>query len=405
MVSQSYAPVIGGEERVVEDLSVELTHRGHDVAIATLRQPGADPPTSTTGVRVHRIGSSLSRMPGVGTDPQRQFAPPAPDPETVLGLRRIVQREQPDIVHAHNWLVHSYLPLSRRSEAGLVLSLHDYGLVCPTKRLLRKGVPCSGPALGKCLKTASSYYGMAKGVPIALATLAREKSVRRNVDVFLPISEAVRDLNNLGPADCFRVIPNFINASDEQVEEDRLAELPQEPYIMFLGDAREDKGTAYLLEAYRELRDPPPLVLVGRWMFDEPLDQAGVKHLGPQPHPVAMEALRRSDFLVAPSIWAEPFGLMALEAAAAGTPVIASDIGGLSDIVVDRETGLLVEPRSRSALREAMELLIADGELRSRLGAAASHRAKSFSADAIVPQFEEAYERALVKRRSRTTHL
>jgi glycosyltransferase involved in cell wall biosynthesis len=114
-----------------------------------------------------------------------------------------------------------------------------------------------------------------------------------------------------------------------------------------------------------------------------------------------MAALRRSLFVVAPSVWPEPFGLMALEAAATGTPVIASDIGGLSDIVVDEETGLLVEPGNRSALRAAMERLITDAELRSALAANASRHAESFSADAIVPRFEEAYELARESRRAR----
>ena len=405
MVSQSYAPVIGGEERVVEDLSRELTHRGHEVAIATLRVPGTEPTDTAGDVRIYRITTSLSRLPGLGSDPERQFAPPAPDPGAVRGLRDIMRREQPDVVHAHNWLVHSYLPLNRGAEAALVLSLHDYGLVCPTKRLLRRGVPCSGPGLAKCLRTASSYYGPAKGVPVALATLAREKTVRKNVDMFLPISEAVRELNGLDQADPYRVIPNLINAPEERIDDERLSALPSEPFILFLGDVREDKGAAHLLDVYGTLQEPPPLVLVGRWMFEDPLSQAGVTHLGPMPHAVAMEALRRSLFVVAPSVWPEPFGLMALEAAAAGKPVIASDIGGLSDIVVDRETGLLVEPGSRSALREAMEVLITDEDLRSRLGGAADRRAKTFSADAIVPQFEDAYERALIERRSRTTRV
>ena len=69
--------------------------------------------------------------------------------------------------------------------------------------------------------------------------------------------------------------------------------------------------------------------------------------LGPMPHPYAIEALRRSLFTVVPSILPEPFGLAALETAAAGKPIVAADIGGLRDIVVDGETGLLVPPGDR----------------------------------------------------------
>ncbi|HEU4598875.1 MAG TPA: glycosyltransferase, partial [Solirubrobacterales bacterium] len=91
-----------------------------------------------------------------------------------------------------------------------------------------------------------------------------------------------------------------------------------------------------------------------------------------------------------------------LEAAAAGKPIVASDIGGLRDIVVDAKTGLLVPPQDRSALVGALRRLIADGALRERLGAAARKRAAEFSAEAIVPQFEEAYRLAIAFRRARS---
>ena len=82
--------------------------------------------------------------------------------------------------------------------------------------------------------------------------------------------------------------------------------------------------------------------------------------LGPLPHALAIEALRRSLFAVAPSLLPESFGIVALEAAAAGKPAIVSEIGGLSDIVVDGETGLLVPAGDREALRAALARLLGD---------------------------------------------
>jgi glycosyltransferase involved in cell wall biosynthesis len=113
-----------------------------------------------------------------------------------------------------------------------------------------------------------------------------------------------------------------------------------------------------------------------------------------------IEALRRSMFTVAPSIWPEPFGLVALEAAAAGKAVVASNIGGLIDIVVDDQTGILVPPGDRAALAAAIERLIADPGLRERLGEAAVGRAAEFNPDALVPRLEGAYRRALAIRQS-----
>ncbi|MFN8216560.1 MAG: glycosyltransferase [Solirubrobacterales bacterium] len=126
MVAQSFAPVVGGEERIVEDLSSELSRRGHEVRVATLRQPLGEPPPREDGVIVELAESSVRRLPGLAADPERSYATPAPDPLAVRDLRRIARDFEPEVVHAHNWLVHSYLPLDLRSPAALVLSLHDY---------------------------------------------------------------------------------------------------------------------------------------------------------------------------------------------------------------------------------------------------------------------------------------
>jgi glycosyltransferase involved in cell wall biosynthesis len=402
MLAQSISPIVGGEERVVEDLSRELVARGHDVSIATLQQPGGSAPEELAGARVHTLRSTSYRVTPSNQDTERRHAPPAPDPETVLDLRRVLRRERPQIIHAHNWIVHSYLPLARQAQSALVLSLHDYGLVCATKRLRRKDEVCSGPAPIKCQVCASEHYGPAKGLVAAFGTRSCESRLRRNVDVFLPVSSTVEELCRIGGEEVSRVIPNFIGELPAPMPEDpRLAQLPDEPFVLFFGDATVDKGAWHLAETYRKLENPPPLVLVGRCYIDELRDRPGVYPTGAWPHRLAIEALRRSMFTVAPSLWPEPFGLVALEAAAAGKPIVASDIGGLRDIVADGETGLLVPPDDRFALATAMRRLSEDGELRQRLGAAAKERAATFSPAAIVPRFEQAYELAIAKRRQR----
>jgi glycosyltransferase involved in cell wall biosynthesis len=117
------------------------------------------------------------------------------------------------------------------------------------------------------------------------------------------------------------------------------------------------------------------------------------------PHEFAIEAVRRSLFTVAPSLWAEPFGLVALEAAAAGKAIMASNTGGLADIVVHEKTGLLVDPSDSQAMRQGLRRLIDSSELRESLGQAAREHARlCFSADTIVPQFETAYESAIASR-------
>jgi glycosyltransferase involved in cell wall biosynthesis len=402
MLAQSFAPIVGGEERVVEDLSRELVARGHDVSVATLQQPGGLQVGEVAGAKVHPLRSSSYRVVRTQRDSERRHAPPVPDPETVLDLSRVLRRERPQIVHAHNWIVHSYLPLARTSHSALALSLHDYGLICATRRLRRKNQVCSGPAPVKCQQCAVEHYGITKGLVAAFGTRSQESRLRRHVDVFLPVSSTVEELCRIREEEASRVVPNFIGElPPAPLEDPRLAQLPEEPFILYFGDVTEDKGAWGLAEAYGKLDDPPPLVLVGRCYIDGLARRPGVHVMGAWPHPLAIEALRRSLFSVAPSLWPEPFGLVALEAAAAGKPIVATDMGGLRDIVVEGETGLVVPAEDRDALAAAMQKLIADEALRGRLGAAAKQQAAKFSPAEVVPQFEQAYELALATRRSR----
>ncbi len=403
MLTQSYGPIVGGIERMVEDISAELAERGHDVAVATLRQPHSEPAASEA-VPVYPLNTVVHDIPGVQFDAERHHAPPAPDPRTTLELRRLLKRHRPDVVHAHDWLVHAYLPLDRNSPVGLLLSMHDYGLVCATKRFMHRGGVCSGPANAKCVRCACDVYeSAAKGMVAALGTRASERRVRRRVDVFLPVSGAVRDLCRLGTEDVHRVIPNFVAEQPPPPSDDPdLARLPDEPFVLYFGDVSKEKGVNNLVAAYRQLDSPPPLVLIGRRFPGQIEETAGVIALGPMPHGVVLEAVRRSLFTVAPSIWSDPFPVVALETAAAGKPIVASRIGGLQDSVADGESGILVPPGDRAALAAALRRLLGDEELRARMGAAAAARqAALYTPETVVPQYEEAYELALGLRRAR----
>jgi glycosyltransferase involved in cell wall biosynthesis len=400
MVAQSFSPIVGGEERIVEDLSHELAERGHEVAVATLSQPLGEPPPRRDGVELELLDATMSRLPGLVADSERAYAPPGPDPRAVRGLRRAIDRFRPDVVHAHNWLVHSYLPLDRRAGPAFVLSLHDYSLVCATKRFFYKRGVCSGPGPAKCLNHSTSYYGAAKGVVAAVGVAAANPVLRRRVDMFLPVSDAVRDLSGIDAGLPHRVVPNFIGELPPPPPPDelRLRELPAEPYILYFGDVTEDKGVGLLLQAYRELEQAPPLVLIGRQELEGAGEVPGVLALDPMPHPVAIEAVRRSLFTVAPSLLPESFGIVALEAAAAGKPVVATAVGGLPDIVVDGETGFLVAPGEVGELARALARLSGEPDLRRRMGEAARARAREFGPDRIVPRFEAAYGVAVAGR-------
>lgn len=148
LLAQFFPPDIGGEEQHVFNLANTLADRGHGVAVATQQMAGVlDEEVLPSGVRVHRFATMAMRLPGVYST-TRPHHPPVPDPLGVRELARIVRRERPDVIHAHNWAVNSALALRRHSATGprfgLVLTLHDYSQVCATKQLMRADSVCDG---------------------------------------------------------------------------------------------------------------------------------------------------------------------------------------------------------------------------------------------------------------------
>lgn len=405
MLTDVYPPVVGGVEQHVRNLSVELVRRGHDVSVVTLRRDGAPDEELDAGVQVHRVDSTTQRLLHDGG---RLQLPPFPDPEVARAIRRIVAREHPDIVHAHNWMVRSYLPLKRSTGVPLVVSLHDYGLVCPKKSLLRDGIACERPTLAACLRCSVAHYGAAKGLPTALAQRELSAAALRAVDLFLPVSTAVATGNALerrGAA--YRVIPNFIpDDPDGPGDAERrgvpqvCAALPADGFLLFVGALAAHKGVRVLLRAYAGLRDAPPLVLIGaRWPESPREVPPNTVVLHDWPQPAVMAAWRRCSLALAPSIWPEPCPTVVMEAMASGRPVIASAAGGLPDLVVDGGTGLLVPPGDAGALREAIAGLLAAPQRAREMGEAGRRRVAAFRAGAVVPRIEAVYE-GLARRRA-----
>jgi glycosyltransferase involved in cell wall biosynthesis len=396
MLTDFYPPIIGGLELHVRNLSTELVRRGHEVAVITLWHAELAMEEFDSGVHIYRIRGTLQRATRMFRESDRRFSPPLPDPEALLAIRRIIKEFQPDVIHAHNWLMYSFLPLKRWSGAPLVVTLHDYGLACPKKTLMRDEAICSGPRLGQCLPCSAKHYGVVKGAPTVLANAAMSQAARAAVDMFLAVSHAVAEGNQLpGGRSAYRVIPNFVSDQvgiDLEVTAPELSQLPDEDYLLYVGELSHHKGLGVLLKAYAQLQSPPPLVLIGPSGSDAPKTfPAGVHVCGKWPNHAVMQARRRSIAALVPSIWPDPCPTVVMEALASGQPVIASRVGGLPDLIADGETGLLVPPGDAAMLRQAIERLIADPELRARMGAEGARRVTAFRAATVVSQIEQVY--------------
>jgi glycosyltransferase involved in cell wall biosynthesis len=207
------------------------------------------------------------------------------------------------------------------------------------------------------------------------------RPVVRAARMVLTVSEALAiDAHRLGAREV-RVVPVGVDVPDVTVEPD------DPPHVLFVGRLSEEKGVLELLEAARGL----PLVVVG----DGPLRARVPVAIGFVPRAELGAYLDRAAVVVCPSR-REGYGVVAREAMAHGRPVVATNVGGLPEAVVDGETGLLVPPGDVSALRAALERLLGDAELRARLGAAARDRVRErFSREVAATATLAAYETTL----------
>jgi glycosyltransferase involved in cell wall biosynthesis len=274
-------------------------------------------------------------------------------------------------------------------------------LVCATQRLWKNEMVCSGPGM-RCLACASEHYGLTRGVPTVLANWGIGIAERKMVDRFLPVSQAVALRTGLSNNAHSQVIPNFIPDQvdlSEGIEEIKAARLPDK-YLLFVGDISVEKGVLVLLKAYKELASQIPLVLIGRQKLSIPEPLSRNVHIIPgMAHGAVMRAWQNSVLGLAPSVWSDPCPTVVMEAMASGRPVVASRIGGLIDLVCNEETGLLVPPGDVDALRDAMNRLLDDSRLGTRMGLAAKERVRAFQAKSVVPQIEQVYRRLAAKRK------
>jgi glycosyltransferase involved in cell wall biosynthesis len=396
IASDHYPPFVGGVQRQTRAIAIELRARGHEVAVATVWQHNQPAFEFTDGFEVHRLRQlrSLPAMPGRRT---RKHQPPFPDPVTAICLRRLIRRFKPDVVHSSGWYCYAAAAALLGKRTPLIVSAREYGFSCANASMLRHGDPCSGPGLAKCFECSNSYHGPVLG-PVAFAGVRLSAPLlRRRASKIHSVSNYVREIverdfvRGKGPLPQ-TVIPSFRLDDGEQPDEEFLARLPTIPFILFVGALRRVKGVQVLYDAYSQLENAPPLVLLGTPEADTPAPPPpGVVLPGPASNATVLAAWDRSLFGVMPSLWPEPFGSVIHEAMSRGKAVIGTKPGGHSDMIDDEINGLLVPAADSGALHAAMQRLITSADLRARLGTAAKVKAHEFTAAVVIPQFEELY--------------
>ncbi|MGZ8697601.1 MAG: glycosyltransferase family 4 protein [Gaiellaceae bacterium] len=263
-------------------------------------------------------------------------------PAMLGGFVRAARRVDADLVHAH-WL-----------PAGWVAA--------------RSGKPY-------VLQVWGTDMELARGAP----WLARR--VLRGARLVIAASNDLAERARMLGAREVRVIPSGVELPDRVGDEAEPAE------VLYAGRLSPEKGVLELLDAAQGLN----LVVAG----DGPLRDRVPFARGFVPHDELQQLYARAAVVACPSR-REGFGVACLEAMAHGRPVVATRVGGLLDLVVDGETGIVVPPRDAAALRSALERLLADPDLRHRLGAAGRDRARThFSWEKVTDATLAAYAEAV----------
>jgi len=276
-------------------------------------------------------------------------------------VRRAIRQHHPDVVHLHN-LHYAVGPIAirvvKRANLPVVMTLHNYRLLCPSATLFHNGrrftdslhaaFPWKAVRLGVHSRSRVKTFWLALN-----HWVHRKLGTWRLVDRYITLTDFARQLfidSSLGlPVEKFTVKPNFTIGARPAVPAMR------EDFFLFVGRLTEEKGIPMLLEAFATsgLR----LTIVG----DGPLRKdvlaasdrsPSITYLGPQEHASVARLLASCTALVFPSVWYEGMPMTLLEAFAAGTPVIASDLGAMASMVKDGYNGWLFSPGDASALRE-----------------------------------------------------
>jgi glycosyltransferase involved in cell wall biosynthesis len=303
-----------------------------------------------------------------------------PAVRTELAAR--LRAERPDVVHVHNvFPLLSPAVLAACADAGVpaVATLHNYTQVCPPGTLQRDGRPCT-ECVGSTVPLPAVRHGCYRDSRLATVPLAVSMSVNRRrwwsgVERFFCISAAQRDvLVRAGmPAERLVVKHNFVPDPDDRREGDG-------EHLLYLGRLAQAKGVRLLMAAWDELAAGGgvgvPLVIAGTGPLEAEVTAwaAGrddVRCVGLLDTTECRKAIARSVAVVAPSTWLEAFGLVVVEAMAAGVPVVAAGHGAFLELVEDGVTGLLHRPGESASLASCLRRITAEPDRNREMGRAA----------------------------------
>ncbi len=358
LVSPYVYPLPGGVTQHVRYLYENLRLRGHDVRIIT----------SSHGLQRSSEGDVIRLGKGFSMPANGSMGTITVSPRFLSQVHAVLERERFDLLHFHEPFVPFLSPVVLRlSDSVNIGTFHAYGGWSPAyefgSRVLRGD--------------AARLHGR----------IAVSAAARHFIDRYFPGD--------------YKVIPNGVDA-DRYGRAVPLARWRDgTPNILFVGRFEPRKGVLDLLKAYRQIRKDgieARLLLVGggpqerearRYVATRRL--SGVEFLGRVSDDEKLQLFRTADVYTSPATGRESFGIVLLEAMAAGAPIVASDIHGYKGVVRRGREALLVPPHEPKELAAAIERLLGDRELAAQMSANGLVRAEGFSWPRVTAKVDDYY--------------
>lgn len=347
----------GGSEKVFFETQTLLADAGHTTIpfVAQADDNLASPYSSYFPPAINNDGLGIRDIPGYIHNRHAASA-----------LDKLLSEQGPiDIAHLHIYygrLTASILPVLRKHRIPVVQTLHEYKLACPTYTLERNGTLCDDCIHGSTLnllkhrcKNGSFAHS---AVVLAEHWLSRLQGAIHLVDHFICISDfQLEVMKRAGiPAEKMTRLHNFVNVDEFHP----VAAGQKEDYLLYFGRIEQLKGVPTLVEAAK--RTGSKLKIAGTGSWEPQLKSAiqgheNIEALGFVGGSDLNRLVAKAKAVIVPSEWHEPFGLTVIEAKASGTPVIASNRGGIPELIDSGVDGLLFEAGNIDDLASAIQKL------------------------------------------------
>jgi glycosyltransferase involved in cell wall biosynthesis len=294
--------------------------------------------------------------------------------EAVQKLDALVRMERPDIGHLHNvyhQLTPAIVPVLKRHNIPVILTLHDYKLICPTYLMVKNGricKECAGKYFWKPLTQHCCNSVFRELLLMSEAFWHKWRGTYDLVDLFIAPSQFIADLMGL------RIDKNKIKVIHNGIDTvDFIPHYLDNGYALYFGRLSEEKGLRTLLKTHDFIHKSVNLKIVGTGPIENEI-QSQYPHaefLGFKQGKELYDIIANAAYVVVPSECHENCSMAILEAMAMGKPVIATRSGGIPEQIEDGKTGFLFERGDIDDLIEKMELLSNNANMRVSFGISA----------------------------------